>query len=71
MNDQPSEAQELANAAYVWRRHVQADLVEAMRDTSIKLEKAQFWFTRFINAYNREIEANKVAREPKAAKAAN
>jgi len=59
---EPSEAQELANMAYIWRRHVQEDLVAALRDPSIKLDAAQFWFERFTNAYNREISTQEAAR---------
>lgn len=59
---QPSEAQEQANAAYVWRKQVQAELVATMRDPSVKLETAQWWFERFTNAYRREIEAEAAAK---------
>jgi len=54
--DQPSEAQEIANAAYVWRKEVQEKLLAAMRDPNIKLENAEWQFERFRRAYLREIE---------------
>lgn len=60
--EQPSEAQELANAAYVWRIKVQTDLVTALRDTSIKPEAAEFWFERFRRAYRNEIETEAAAK---------
>lgn len=63
---QPTEAQELANASYVWRKHVQADMIEALRDPCIPLDKAEWWFERFSNAYRREIEAE-TATKAKAA----
>jgi len=58
---QPTEAQEAANAAYVWRKHVQAELVAVMKEPTVKLETAQWWFERFTNAYKREIETQEEA----------
>lgn len=60
--DQPSEAQEAANAAFVWRKKVQADLVDSLRNVDIKLEAAEFWFERFRRAYQREIDAAATAK---------
>lgn len=60
--DQPSEAQEAANAAYVWRKKVQADLVDSLRKVDITLEAAEFWFERFRRAYQREIDSAAVAK---------
>lgn len=62
---QPTKEQEAANAAYVWRKQVQVELVAAMRDPCVKLETAQWWFERFTNAYRREIEAGSVAKAVK------
>lgn len=65
---QPSEAQETANAAYVWRKQVQAELVSAMSDPCVKLETAQWWFERFTSAYRREIEAECLAKAERTVK---
>lgn len=59
---QPSEAQELANAAYVWRKHVQANMIDALRDASVSLDTAEWWFERFATAYRRQIEAEQKAK---------
>lgn len=61
-HDQPSEEQEAANAAYVWRKNVQTDLVEALRRLDITLESAEFWFERFRRAYQREIDTAAAAK---------
>lgn len=61
-HDQPSDQQEIANAAYVWRKKVQSDLIEAMRHADIGLERAEFWFERFRRAYRREIETAAAAK---------
>lgn len=58
---QPSEAQELANAAYVWRKQVQSELLAVMKEASVKLETAEWWFERFSTAYRRELEYQKAA----------
>ncbi|MDX0973549.1 hypothetical protein GOL21_28165 [Sinorhizobium medicae] len=58
---QPSEAQELANAAYVWRKHVQSELLTVMKDASVELDTAEWWFERFSTAYRRELEYQKLA----------
>lgn len=63
MSEQPTEAQEIANAAYVWRKKVQEDLLQAMRDPSIKLESAEFWFERFRRAYVREEQTAQGAKQ--------
>ena len=60
--DQPSDAQEAANAAYVWRKKVQADLVDSLRKVDITLEAAEFWFERFRRAYQREIDTAAAAK---------
>ena len=65
-SDQPTEAQEAANAAYVWRKKVQEDLLTAMRDPSIKLEQAEWWFARFSNAYRRELHLTSSAKADRA-----
>lgn len=59
---QPSEAQELANAAYVWRKQVQAEMISVLRDPSVSLDTAEWWFERFSTAYRREIEADQKAK---------
>lgn len=59
---QPSEAQELANAAYVWRKHVQVQMIDVLRDASVSLDTAEWWFERFSIAYRREIEAEQKAK---------
>lgn len=59
---QPTEAQEAANAAYVWRKHVQEEMLTALRDPRIKLETAEWWFERFVNAYRRERQAEAEAK---------
>lgn len=48
---QPTEAQEQANAAYVWRKKVQGDFIDAMRQVNITLDDAEWWFNRFTRAY--------------------
>jgi hypothetical protein len=63
MSEQPTEEQEIANAAYTWRKKVQSDLIEAFREVSIKRETAEFWFERFRRAYDREIETEAAAKE--------
>jgi predicted double-glycine peptidase len=65
MEEQPSDAQELANARYVWRKHVQTEMLGALRDPSIKLESAKWWFDRFVRAYEAEIETHTAAWPPK------
>jgi hypothetical protein len=62
-NKQPSETAELANASYVWRKKVQEDLLDVLRDPSITVEKATWWFERWTNAKLREIEYEKLAAE--------
>lgn len=61
-HDQPSEEQEAANAAYVWRKNVQSELVAALRQIDITLESAEFWFERFRRAYQREIDTAAAAK---------
>ena len=63
LEEQPTEAQELANAAYVWRKQVQSDLLEALRDPGISPEKADFWFERFRRAQARELVTSREAKE--------
>lgn len=58
--EQPSEAEESANAAHVWRKKVQVDLVDRMRQADVTLESAEFWFERFRRAFQREIETKKI-----------
>lgn len=62
-NEQPTQKQELANALYVWRKQVQQDMLEKMRDVSIKLDEAEWWFERFLTAYRNEKDAEEAARE--------
>lgn len=62
MIEQPSEAQEAANAAYTWRKHVQGELVDELRKISITLESAEYWFERFRRAYQREIDTGEAAK---------
>lgn len=63
MEPQPAEEVEQANAAYVWRKEVQRQLLSAMQDPSVKLETAQWWFDRFSRAYEKEREANQRVKE--------
>lgn len=65
MSEQPTETQELANAAYVWRKDVQEQLLSKMRESSISLETATWWFERWTNAKLREIEYQKLADQEK------
>lgn len=65
IHEQPSDAQEEANAAYVWRKKVQSDLVESLRKVDITLESAEFWFERFRRAYKREKETEAIAKAEK------
>lgn len=39
--EQPSEAKELANAAYVYRKHVQEKMIGVLRDAAVELETAE------------------------------
>lgn len=59
---QPSEEQELANAAYVWRKKVQEDLLREMRAPDISLELAEYWFQRWERAKLREDDYARVAK---------
>lgn len=58
---QPTEAQELADARYVHRVKVQADLVEVLSSRTVPLDRANWWILRFQNAYAAELEAERVA----------
>lgn len=62
-HEQPTEAQEVANAAYVWRKKVQGDLIEAMRNVDISLESAEYWFERFRRAALRERDTKAAAKK--------
>ena len=62
---QPSEEQEIANAAYVWRKRVQGDFIEAMREINITLETAEWWFERYRRACIREMDAEEAAKRAK------
>lgn len=62
LETQPSKEQELANAAYVWRRKLQADVIDVLRDGNLKLDTAEWWFERLLNAYRHEIETDHAAK---------
>lgn len=65
---QPTEEQELANAAYNWRKKVQADMVSVFHNQRIRsLEEAEWWFERYRRAYRREMETEAAAKAAKGA----
>lgn len=64
-DDQPSEEQEAANAAYVWRKNVQTELLGVMRDPTVKIETAEWWFERYRRACIREMAAEEAAKRAK------
>lgn len=68
-NPQPTDLEERANAAYVWRKKVQGDLIDALREGNITLETAEWWFKRFTLAYRREIETGAAAKAERAGEA--
>lgn len=66
MEAQPSEEQELANAAYNWRKKVQADMVSVFHNQRIRtLPEAEWWFERYRRAYLREMETEAAAKDAK------
>jgi hypothetical protein len=60
---QPTPEQEAANAAYVWRLHIQEEMLGVLRERTVKIETAEWWFERYLNAYRAEIEFDRLAKD--------
>ena len=58
----PSEEQENANAAYLLRVSVQADLVNFANDRAAKPESVKWHFERYWKAVEREREAEAIVK---------
>lgn len=58
----PSEKRESANAAYLNRKSIQEDLIERMRNSTISIDQAEFWFNRWKRAKNLEDRLEEEAR---------
>lgn len=58
----PSEKREAANAAYLNRKSIQEELIERMRNATISIDQAEFWFSRWKRAKNLEDRLEEEAR---------